>query len=503
MSTKNETEKNEPLVSDEPANDAKEAPVIHSSKPHSPKRFTRLTYWFSLLCALCVGLILGVLLMLTRLQGTISTNAELSQVINVYHNIQDNYYQKVSKKKLINGAIDGMLTSLDDPFSQYLQSDESTSLNDSVSGSFQGIGAEVQQGKNAIEIVSPIKNSPAAKAGLKSKDLILAINSKSTAKMTVDQAVSQIRGASGSTVTLKIQRGTKTFNVTVKRARVDQATVNGESLAGDRTIGHIQVTTFAENTTSGMKHVIKSLRKQGAKKFIIDVRGNPGGLMNAALSLSSLFLKNKQVIMRVDNRQGSEEVYRAGKKYDNGFKVTEPVEILVDNGSASASEIFSAALQENGRAKLVGSKTYGKGTVQTVVPLSSESEMKFTVAKWLTPNKTWINKKGITPDIKADYPALANYALISSDETLKPGAVGNEVKLLQENLHDLGYEVKETGLYDQQLVNAVKQVQTKAKFADPTGEFDEKTRDALYREVSVYLLNHDNALNAAVKDIQK
>ena len=477
-----------------------EKPV--KTKKKAPKRFTRFTYWFSLLCALCVGTIIGVLLILSRLQDTIATNSELSQVIGVYKNIRGNYYKSVSKKKLINGAVDGMLSSLDDPFSQYLQSDESTSLNDSISGSFEGIGAEVQQGKNAIEIVSPIKNSPAEKAGLKAKDLIVAINGKSTAKMTVDQAVSKIRGKSGSSVTLKIQRGSQTFTVKVERGKVDQATVTGQLLATDHTIGKIQITTFAENTVSGMKTTIKSLRKQGATKFIIDVRGNPGGLMDTALSLSSMFLKNKQVIMRVQARQGSEEVYRAGKKYDKGFKIDEPVTILVDGGSASAAEIFSAALQEAGRAQLVGTKTYGKGTVQTVIPLSNNSEMKFTIAKWLTPNKTWINKKGITPDIKADYPAIANLALISNEKSLKTGSVGSEVKLLQQNLRALGYTVEETSIYDQQTIAAVKQLQIKAKLANQTGTFDEATRNALYQEVSVYILNHDNALNAAVKEIQ-
>lgn len=465
------------------------------------KRFTRLTYWLSVVLALLIGMIAGVLLIMHQLQPTLRLNAELNEVIGVYRTVKDNYYQKVDSKKLINGAVEGMLNSLDDPFSEYLDVDETTNLNDSTSGSFEGIGAEVQKTDDAIKIVSPIKGSPAEKVGLKANDLIMKINGKSTSGLSVDQAVSKIRGAKGTAVTLEIKRGSSTFTVKVKRAKVDQASVTGQLLASDKSIGRIQISTFAENTASGMKKTIKRLRKEGATHFIIDVRGNPGGLMNSALATSSMFLKNGQVIMRVKARTGKEEVYKAGKDYDDGFKVTEPVVVLADSGSASAAEIFSAALQQSAGVKVVGTQTFGKGTVQTVIPLSSNSEMKFTTAKWLTPNGTWINKKGVTPDVKADYPELAKLGLLSSGKTLKTGSVGNQVKLLQTNLKDLGYAVKITSIYDEQTVTAVKQLQTKAKLSQQDGVFNDQTRTALYTEVARYLQAHDNILNAGVKTL--
>lgn len=478
------------------------APVGKKKVPRR-KHFTRLTYWFSLVIALLVGLIVGVLIVTVQVRKNLVATAETRQIDQVYQLIQKNYYTKVSKKKLANGAISGMLKSLDDPFSEYLATEETSNLNESISGSFEGIGAQVQKDSAGIKIVSPIKNAPAAKAGLKANDIILAIDGQSTAKMTVNDAVSKIRGKKGSSVQLKIKRGSNTFTVKVKRGKVDQATVTGALSSTDKQVGVIQITTFAENTVSGMKKTIKSLRKQGAKSFVLDLRGNGGGLMNTALSLSSMFLQDKKVIMRVVDRDQNETVYRAGKKYDDGFKVTEPVTVIVDSGSASASEIFTAALQQSAGDKVVGTQSFGKGTVQTVIPLSESSEMKFTTAKWLTPNKTWINKVGITPDTVVDYPAIAKLTLISNDATLKNGDVSDQVKLLQENLQALGYRVDNTkGIFDDSTTAAVKQLQTKAGLT-ATGEFNEDTYTALYVQVAAYLQAHDEMLSTAVKTSQE
>ncbi|WP_261807475.1 S41 family peptidase [Lapidilactobacillus luobeiensis] len=467
-------------------------------RPPRVKHFSRLTYWFSLAVALIVGVVAGAVFTAHQLTQRLAVTSETQQISQVYQVIKNNYYQKVNQKKLVSGAISGMLDSLDDPFSQYLTTEETSSLNDSISGSFQGIGAEVRQGKQAIEIVSPIKGSPAEKAGLKANDLITAINGHSTEKMTVDQAVSKIRGKQGTTVKLTIKRGTDSFQVSLKRAAIDQATVSGALSEKGSTVGVISITTFAENTASGMEKTVKKLRQAGATSFVIDLRGNPGGLMNSALTVSSMFLANKKVIMRVQDRAGQEDVYRASKKYDNGFKVTEPVAILIDDGSASAAEIFTAALQQSGTATVVGTKSYGKGTVQTVVPLSSTSEMKFTTAKWLTPNKTWINKKGITPDVAVAYPELAKLSIISSDKTLQAGDVSDQVKLLQKNLQGLGYTLTNTkGVYDDSTVAAVKQLQTQAKLP-VTGVFNEQTRLALYQAVATYLQGHDQMLDQAI-----
>ncbi|WP_461218368.1 S41 family peptidase [Lapidilactobacillus salsurivasis] len=467
-------------------------------KPQRPKRFTRLTYWVSVAVALILGVVGGAVFTMHQVSQRLAAVSETQQVNQVYHTIKANYFQKVSSKKLINGAISGMLDSLDDPFSQYLTTEETSSLNDSISGSFQGIGAQVRQGKEAIEIVAPIKGSPAEKAGLKADDLILTIDGHSTAKMTVDQAVSKIRGKQGSTVKLAIKRGSDTFQVSLKRAAIDQATVSGALSEKGSNVGVISVTTFAENTASGMKKTIKKLRQAGATRFVIDVRGNPGGLMDSALAVTSMFLANKKVIMRVQDRAGQEDIYRASEKYDKGFKVTEPVAVLIDNSSASAAEIFAAALQQSGTATLIGTKSYGKGTVQAVVPLSKTSEMKFTTAKWLTPNKTWINHKGITPNVLVAYPALANLSLISSGKTLQAGDVSDQVKLLQQNLQGLGYQLANTkGVYDDSTVAAVKQVQTQAQLT-ATGVFNEQTRIALYQAVATYLHAHDQMLTQAI-----
>lgn len=499
MTTKSQSESDQQPTSEQTQAKKKTPRKVSKKKTPRKKHFSRLTYWFSLVIALLVGAIVGVLLVTVQVRQRLAATAETRQIDSVYQMIQQNYFQKVSKKKLAQGAISGMLSSLNDPFSEYLTTEETSSLNDSMSGSFEGIGAQVQQDQAGIKIVSPIKNSPAAKAGLKANDLILAIDGKSTANLNVNQAVSKIRGKKGTAVTLKIKRGSKTFTVSVKRDKVDQATVTGALSRTDKKVGVIQITTFAENTVSGMKKTIKQLRKDGAESFVLDLRGNGGGLMNTALSLSSIFLKDKQVIMRVVDRQGAETVYRAGQKYDKGFKVTEPVTLIVDSGSASASEIFTAALQQSAHDRVVGTQSFGKGTVQTVIPLSKTSEMKFTTAKWLTPNKTWINKVGITPDQPVPYPAIAELSIISNNKTLKSGDVSDQVKLLQENLQGLGYNLANTkGIYDESTVAAVKALQTKAGLT-ANGEFNEDTYAALYTAVAAYLQAHDQMMTTAVK----
>lgn len=471
-----------------------------STDAMSPRK-RRWLYALGIVLALILGAFGGASFITYRAQDQLAAGARFQQLDGVYQTLQSSYYRQVSSDKLMSGALEGMLNSLDDPFSEYLNTKNSSNLNDTISGSFKGIGAQIRKKDQAIEIVSPIANAPAQKAGLRANDLILKIDGQSTAKMTVDQAMQKIRGKVGTKVKLQIKRGQDTFDVTVKRAAVDQASVVGKLV--DKDTGLIAISSFAENTVSGMKKTVRRLRKQGAKKFIFDVRGNPGGLMDTALDLSSMFLKNGQTIMSVKPRQGKAQVYRAAKKYDQGFKISEPSAVLIDGGSASSAEIFAAALQESAKIPVIGTNSYGKGTVQTLLPLDSEREIKFTTAKWLTPKGQWINKVGVKPDIKADYPKLAKLALINANKTLKKGAVGEQVKLLQQNLSLLGYTpIQVSGQYDDQTVAAIKQLQTKHDLTI-SGEFDQATYTALYEEVATYLQKNDLAQQKAIQQLNK
>ena len=248
-----------------------------------------------------------------------------------------------------------------------------------------------------------------------------------------------MRGKIGTTVKLTIERSGQTFTVSLKRAKIPVTTVDYKLVGGDKKIGYITVSTFSTNTAKEFKTALKALDKKGAKKLVIDMRGNPGGLMTAALKMASIFLKNGKTIMQVQARDGSTEKYTASKKYDGGFKETKSTTVLIDGGSASAAEIFSAALHQSAGVKLVGSQSYGKGTVQTVTTFNDKTEMKITVAKWLTPNGTWINKKGLTPDVKADEPSYASLTVISKVSDLQADKVNSNVKTFQKYLQALGY----------------------------------------------------------------
>jgi carboxyl-terminal processing protease len=291
----------------------------------------------------------------------------LAKVQKLYDEITKNYVGEVDQNKLIDGALKGMTEALDDPYSSYLDESATKALNDSLSGSFEGIGAVLSIKDNyPIVAQEPVKDSPAAKAGLKINDRVIKVDNKSTEGVDLSEVVAQIRGEKGTTVTLTIQRDKETFDVSIKRETVPIETVRAELAQQDSSVGYIQISSFSETTFKELKTAISSLRKEGAKAFVIDVRNNPGGLLDQAEKMSSMFLKDGKTIVQFKDKKGSVSKDVASSELDGGFKVTEPVAVLIDENSASAAEIFAAALNESAKIPTIGTKTYGKGTVQTV-----------------------------------------------------------------------------------------------------------------------------------------
>lgn len=430
--------------------------------------------------------------------STTGSNKQLQQVISTYQTIENGYYKKVNTKKLAAGAIKGMLNSLDDPYSVYLTDNGKSSLDSTLNASFGGIGATVQKTDKKLEIASIMAGTPAKKSGLKVGDELTAINGKSVVGMTVDKAVAKIRGKIGTTVKITIKRNGKTQTFSLKRAKITTATVTSKLSKQDKTVGVITMTTFSEPTAAQFKQAIRKLRNEGAKSFVLDLRGNPGGMLDQAIAIASMCLKNGQTIVKVEDRAGNVESYKAGKKYDKGFKVTEPMAVLIDGDSASASEILSAALNEDRDAPLVGEQSYGKGTVQNVNELSSTAEVKLTVAKWLTPKGHWINKKGLTPTVKVNYPAYMNISGISVS-SLKAGATGANVKSLQQVLQALGdYSGNITSTYDATTTAAVQKFQRVNKLT-VTGTADSSTLNAMMVALATKFNADDPQMKAAVK----
>jgi carboxyl-terminal processing protease len=338
---------------------------------------------------------------------------------DAYHSIDQRYAGgDIDRNALVEGAIKGMIDSLGDPYSSYLTSEEYRNTLQGINGQFEGIGAEIAsqapdgtQGCTTLGpdchlvVVSPIDGSPAQAAGLKPGDLVLATDGVSLNGLTVDAARAKIRGPKGSIVTLTVQRGTAAaFDVKITRDIIQQKEVDSKVLAAG-TIGYVRMAGFSDTAAQGVRDALKAHVDAGRTKLILDLRGNPGGFVTAARSVASDFIADGVIFWEQD-AQGAQTSTSAAP----GGVATSPnltVVVLIDGGSASASEIVAGALQDTKRATLIGQQSFGKGTVQQWQELGDGSAFKLTIARWLTPNKRWIHKVGLTPDVVVTIPAGA------------------------------------------------------------------------------------------------
>lgn len=429
------------------------------------------------------------------------TNEELKKLELVYDTLVNGYVDKnISKDDLINGALKGMAEATGDPYTNYLVNDETAAIDETMTGSFGGIGAELRSENNRVIISNTREGTPAQKIGLQENDAILKVNGEDMEGKSISYVVSKVRGEVGTDVTLTIQRGTQELEVKITRAKIAIETVKGTVDSTDATIGHVQINSFAKNTAKEVEKAVTDLREKGVKKFIFDVRYNPGGLLDQAIMIANMFVEEGKTILNVENRDGQIKSYKASKDYGT-FKITEPYVLLVNEGSASASEILAAALKESADAQLIGKKTYGKGTVQSVIEVGENAELKYTIAKWLTPNKTWIHKTGIEPTEEVSMPDYYNITIIDTREVVKEGAVSDNVKTIETILKGLGYDVTVDGYFDSKTTEAVKEFQ-KSKGLSETGEVDEKTGTALMSAIRDALKANDTQYKAAVKALQ-
>ncbi|MEN9495935.1 MAG: PDZ domain-containing protein [Synechococcaceae bacterium WB4_1_0192] len=297
-------------------------------------------------------------------------------------------------------AIRGMLASLDDPYTRFLDPREFKEMQIDTSGELSGVGIQLSLDKDSKElvVVSPIEGSPASRAGVLPKDVITAIDGKSTRGMTTEDAVKLIRGQAGTKVTIQLRRAGKTIDTPLVRERIELHAVDSQvnTTADGTRIGYIRLKQFNATAAKDMAAAVKNLEGQGVQGYVLDLRSNPGGLLMASVAIARQWL-DEGVIVSTKTRDGIQDIKRA-----NGHALTKrPLVILVNEGSASASEILSGALQDNHRAVLVGEKTFGKGLVQSVRGLSDGSGMTVTIAKYLTPSGRDIHKHGIDPDVRA------------------------------------------------------------------------------------------------------
>ena len=324
------------------------------------------------------------------------TYKQLNLFGDVFQRVQEQYVEEVTDKKLIESAISGMLQSLD-PHSSYLSADSYKDMQVKTKGKFGGLGIEITMEDGVVKVVSPIDDTPAAKAGMKSGDLIIGVDGESIRGLTINESVSKLRGPVGSKVIITVVRDKQDpYEIEIKRDIINIKSVKHNII---KNIGYVRLTTFSDTTTSGLEKAITEIKKNIGNKFqglILDLRNNPGGLLNQSISVADTFL-NQGEIVSTQGRNDDDTSRVFAKKGDliNG----QPLIVLINSGSASASEIVAGALKDHSRAIIIGTRSFGKGSVQSIIPLAGNGAMRLTTARYFTPSGISIQAKGIEPDI--------------------------------------------------------------------------------------------------------
>lgn len=349
-------------------------------------------------------------LLVYLLQSTLGDAAGAIRLFKALHIIKSRYVDDVPVDTLMTGAVKGMVNSLGDPHSIYMDPKMYKEFMIETEGSFGGVGIVLGAKDKVLTVISPIEGTPGEKAGIKSGDEIVKIDGQDTKGLALDEAVSKIRGPEGTKVTLTIRRGQETKDYALTRSNIQIKTVSGKMLPDN--VGYIRISMFNENTGSDLAKKYQELEKEGMKAIVLDLRDNPGGLLDESVKVANKFVP-KGPVVSVITRDG-----RRDTSTSNLEAVKYPCAVLINGGSASASEIVAGAVQDTGAGTLVGTKSYGKGSVQTLMRLDKDDAIKLTIAKYYTPKDRSINGIGIEPDVKVELP-----------EHVQPGLEVKDVQL--------------------------------------------------------------------------
>lgn len=368
---------------------------IKISKRRKKDTFSTLEVIIIVVLSLILGFVLAMIFMFAKDKYIDKTSDGVNEIIDTYNSILDEYYDEVNSDDLVEAAVSAMVNSLNDPHSYYMDKETSKEFNESLNGSYEGIGLMITRQDQDVEVVKVVKDSPAEKAGFESGDILLEINGTSTNELAVSQIADKIKESKD--IKIKYRRGDKETTVDLKKATIETESVTSEIY--DNNIGYIRITTFATNTAKQFEKNLNKLEKKDIKSLIIDVRGNPGGHLEQADLILSNFFKKGTVLYQITEKKGSSKVLDKTKESRNY-----PVAVIINEYSASASEIVASCFQENyKKAKIVGIQSFGKGTIQNEVLLKNGGSYKYTMKKWLSSKGIWYDrdsKGGIIPDVQ-------------------------------------------------------------------------------------------------------
>jgi C-terminal peptidase (prc) len=324
--------------------------------------------------------------------------SQFSKMFGVKDILEKKYVDKIDESKLVEGAVRGIAAGIGDPYTVYMDQKEYEAFNVHTEGTYEGIGLTVEMKDNRVTAVAPIEDTPSEKAGIKTGDVIIGVDGKDISGKTLDEVVALLKGKAGTSVKLTILKAGTSIpvEVSITRAKITLITVKDEML--NNNIGYIRITTFDENTAQNFKKALKDVQSKGMKGLILDLRDNPGGLLDQCVQIADELMGQGTIVYTIDNK-GQKEVETSDKN-----KINVPLAILVNGGTASASEIVSGAVKDTNSGVLIGTKTFGKGLVQTIIPLTDKSAVKVTIARYYTPSGVCIQGKGIEPNIVIDLP---------------------------------------------------------------------------------------------------
>ncbi|SFI99964.1 carboxyl-terminal processing protease [Paenibacillus sp. UNC496MF] len=440
------------------------------------------------------GFFVGRLSMLA--QYPIIKDQAFGNLSYAYKEIMNDYLDGAKSKALVDGAAEGMVGSLQDPYSVYLSEDKGEAYMQSYEDHFVGIGVEIRQEDGAFIIDDIIKGAPSEKSGLEKEDAIETVDGKSVKGLTFDDLKSKLQGKSGSTVKLEVQRPGRSGMVTVsvKRGDVPVLTVSSEMKADG--VGEITISRFAEKTAQEFDAAVQSLQKQGMKALLLDLRGNPGGLLNPTIEIANRFVPKGKTIVQVVYKDEKRVLTHTSSQKEPW---TLPIAILVDGHTASSAEVLTAALKDMAGAQVVGEKTFGKGIVQNFNQLKDGSVLKLTEAQWRTPNGQWIHKKGIEPNVAVAPPAYALLPRLDAGLKLKAGDYGDKVVTVQKMLQAIGYDTGTgSGIYDEATEAAVRAFQQKESLP-ATGETNDRTAYRILDRLTAKFQTEDPQRNKAIE----